>query len=668
MGNQPSTPLPNPPTAPSSSIPTWYQNCTSTPGSGQIQCILPVIGSVGFITNQTPELNQYPSTSNSGTCCNYNSNQVKSRLIEELACPSGQIRVNPSCNYSLQSCGKVGCCGTCQCAALCYTINQSGSCPLGSYSSYYLQPPNVNVVCSYTASDNNLPWTGANLPQTFITPMVLRYALIKYLDAWTQTLYEDPNGTNIFHQNNYLFPQSNYNFIKQSVLASSGVQKYASYLPGGTFPPNFIENVMIPAASYPQFIYEPPSTFTVILYLYNTEKANPITTTQNTSKTMQKFTLENGVPLLSAPINSFSSDYPPADVMNNPYYIIADLANMRVFNMNPTSLTQLQTLSQLKNQYPNGDFYIVGRIYETTVTKWSPILFYLFAKSTNNNLPYDNIGTNGFCDKVINDTNLIPTQCYQNTCSATITDLCKQLIQTNCPETNLFNFRYQGIVPDAQHFFLNANSYVCDCYNTRLAPPLTNPPIPAGMCFTKQCTVSQPLLNAFGLTDDVCKGYCNTVYGWLTATNINDKSRQPQVLDTAKYQRLCGDFDPSSVQPYFNKHILSVGILVSILIWIVIFLLIKKASMPIKIIVLIIVTVILLALTLFLARDLNGLPDCAGTQQVCHARFSHVPIPNEWCSYQRGCECQNYGYPCPDGKSVCLSGKCFPLPSAPPPI
>lgn len=252
MGNQPSTPLPSLTPAPSSSTPTWYNNCSSTP-TGSVQCTLPLIGPVGFITNQTPELNQYPTVNNSAACCNYDYNQVEPKLQSELNCGNGQIMVNSACNTDLPNCGRAGCCGTCQCAGLCYSINQSGSCPRGTYNSYYLQSPNINAVCSYVATDNNLPWTGSTLPSQFVTPMILRYALTQYLKTWSQILYSDPAGTNIFHQQNYLFPQSNYNFIKQTVLANSGVQRYASYLPGGVFPPNFVNNVMIPAASYPQW-------------------------------------------------------------------------------------------------------------------------------------------------------------------------------------------------------------------------------------------------------------------------------------------------------------------------------------------------------------------------------------------------------------------------------
>ena len=668
MGNTPSsTPLPKPTPAPSSSTPTWYQNCTSTPGSGQIQCTLPLIGPTGSITNQTPQLNQQPPINNSDACCNYNYNQVEPKLINNLKCGAGQIKVNPKCNENLQNCNRTGCCGTCQCAALCYTINETGSCPLGKYNSYYLQSPNINTVCNYVATSTNLPWTGSTLPQTFITPMTLRRAITQYLTAWSQTLYDDPSGFNIFHQSNYLFPQSNYDFIKQSVLAISGAQQYASYLPGNTFPPNFINNVMIPAASYPQFIYDSPSSFSVILYAYNTDVANTITKSQDTSNLIQSLTLENGMPILSAPSNKFDTGYLPADLLNNPYYIIADLVNMKIFNASPTNLSQLQTVSQLKIQYPNGDFYIVGRIYVTTVIKWSPILFYLFVKTTNNNLPYDNIGNNGFCDKIINDANLVPVQCYQNTCSNTINEICKQIIQTNCIQSNLFNFKYRGIVPDVQRYFLNANSYSCDCYNTRLAPPLTNPPTPAAMCFTRQCTTNQPIMDAFGLTDDVCKGYCNSVYGWLTATNADDRSRQPEVLDPAKYQRLCGDYNPStSTYSYFNNKALGIAVIVSILIWIIVFFLIRKTHTAVKIIILLIFAIILIAGTVFLARDLNGLPECANKQQICYTRFTHKSIPNNWCSYQKGCECQNYGYPCDDGNSVCLSGKCFLLPQPSP--
>lgn len=657
--------LPIPPQVPTSAVPTWYNNCTSTPTSGQIQCILPLIGPVGFITNQTPVLQQYPNINSSSYCNNAIYKQEEEHICSSLKCGNNQVTANCTCNENYINCNRIGCSGTCQCVSLCYDIDKTGSCPLGKYNNYYTNRPNIDTICNYSTTDSNLPWNGSNLPSQFVTPMVLRYSLTKYLTAWMQTLYGDPNGSNQFHQQNYLFPPANGDFFRNAVLNTSGALQYARY-----FPKDFI-NVMLATASYPQFIYKVPNTFMVVLYLYNTDQANPIISSLDTSTIIQNLTTETGSkkPILSAPSNSFDTAYPPSsnDLYNNKYYIIVDLTNLKVYNNNISDFSQLVSVTDLKKRSPNGDFYIVGRIYLTTIITWSANLFYLFAKSVNNNLPYDTFGTNGFCDKIKLDTNLPPTQCYQNTCSTSFNEICKSLIQTFCPEFNVYNTKYSGIVPDAQKFFLNNNSYSCDCYNSRLAPPLTMPPVYAGMCFDNHCSANQQLLNAFGLTDTTCQDYCKTIYGWLT--NTENPSRQPEVLDAAKYQRLCGNYQPSTSNSKFNNYALGIGVIITIIICFLILLdpIINHKKVGIsRIIVVIITIIILLVITFFLAKDFNGVPTCQDGQQICNTSITHIPIPNNWCSYRKGCECINYGYPCPDNKGICLSGKCFPLPNPEP--
>lgn len=646
------------------STPIWYTACAST---FEGQCNLPLIGKLGIISNLVPihSTNGIPATKTSvcsigpsGTCAKFYNN-----LCNEVTCPNPTDKTEPcdACGYyNCPNCQQVGapygcvnfvCSQQYECSRKCYPIDLKASCPQAIDSKIHTDTTGTTVICSYVYDGIVPPWPNANLPYTFVNPMVQRYAITLYLAEWTKALYQDPSGQSFFHQLNYLSSTSIDNAIRNNVFNNSNISMYLSY-----FPANSIEFIQS-TSCYPQFIYDRSTAkYQVIIPVYNTmSTSDPNLTAAETSALIQAFLLESTTQL-SAPSNTFSkSTLPdvPADILSSKYYIFVDLRNQVVYNNCVTDIANLVSINDItkSNNYAY-NIYVIGRIYITTVVRWSPNLIFLFWQ-TNKTLPFDTIGANGFCDTIVRDTGFVPYQCFLNSCTNSFSDKCKQYTEKYCPQSTLYNTNFSGIRFAAQRFFLQGAQDTCSCYNTRIAPPNTKPPVPAAMCFTRQCTVNQPLMNAFDLSDDICQSYCDKVSNWLTSTDVNNHSVQPASLDVAKFKRLCGDYKPPN--RIFNIYVLITGIILAVLVAVGSYVMIKKLY------VLFIVLILLLCIAFFLAYDLAGTADCDGTKQVCKTKVTGISIPTTWCVFLFGCECTNYGDYCPDNKSICLQGNCYDI-------
>lgn len=665
--------------------PAWMYPCNSMPITDKkFICNLPLIWLTAQITNRNPLHSKTPNQTvqTSGSCYmskGYPNDPYYSTCLTKLPQSCNSLKCTDSSSQLAPDCSCSGInCPSCKttllntnynysyydytCTRGCYGYDGPSSCPGGEFLNFYPTKYadgsfTTNTLCQYTYNGSlGQPWSlnasPSNFPiDQFVKPIVQRYAILLFLKAWTNALYQDPTSKSIFHTSDYLSDPMYDSLIRQTIYAQSGASSYSNYFPSTSkIPASSFATFIQKTASYPQLVYVSPTTSKVILYLYNTDPiVNPNLTSTDTTSHIQSFTLES-YPQLSAPTSSFDQNNPPKDLLTNKYYIIVNLTTQKIYNNNITDESQLVSINDLVKQNICCDYYVVGRVYPTTIVKWSPNLIYLFSERYKGSFPYDTIGQNGLCDRLIKDTNTVPYPCYLNTCSKNFSTECKTLVETFCPESTLYQTNFIGIQSNAEDYFLQGGSAICSCYNSPLMPPLITPPSPAAMCFTQQCTVNEALIDAYGLTDSSCKKYCPIITNWLANPDVNNRSIQPESIDPARYQRLCG-----SVIPAFspiNYYILIIGVIITALSTIATYFLTKRIW------VVILISVLLLSLTLFLSYDLNGFPKCQGNTMGCRSRITHIPIPAKWCAFNIGCECVNLGEPCPDNKGICLGGIC----------
>lgn len=631
-----------------STAPYWGTNCSSTfinsESTGAV-CQLPLIGTKGANTNMNPIYGQGVPHIKTGLFdswqhCEDDPSAQFMDVCNSITCPNSADKIQ-SCSPCSQSA-----CPTCQftgpkisnpfrcqrpfqCMRTCAPLDLSASCPGGGlYLKSYYGPPDTTkpkILCGYSISSTNPPWSLANLPNQFVNPMGQRAAINLYLAAWTSALFADQQGTSVFHTTNYLIA-TNDKTIRQAIYSSAGIQAYSNY-----FPPNsadFIQSI----PTYPQFIYDlATNTAHVILYIYNAATYTNINLSWlQASQYVRLFTLET-TPTVSAPLNIplFSTQEPFSDLRTNKYYIFVELTGQHIYNASFTKVSDLVSINDIIAASPNPktlDFYIIGRIYITTVTTWSPVLLYLFSQSNPKMVPDEN-----FCEKIISDTGLVPITCFNNSCGKVFGDQCKTYIESSCVGQNPLQTTFVGIKIPVTKIFLQPNADVCQCYNSMLSPALVTAGAPAAMCFTKKCTENQALIDAYNLTDDHCKSYCSLVDGWLTSTDPVNRSRQPKLLDKARFDKLCGDTPPPPTGPIFNYWVLGIGLVVAILIASGLYFVIKKIW------ILLIILIILMLVVFFLAYDLSGHSVCVDGSAVCKSTITGITLPRTWCKYMANC-------------------------------
>lgn len=654
------------------SNPLWLTNCNISSNSSNA-CKLPIIGLTGSNINTRPIYIPKEPKSLSDSCfvlafqkpCSSSDQQYTCNSIScgpgNKPVPNGCSCTNPVCDENTKT--WVSCVYDYTCTQQCQQMDTDLSCPDGTFTGY----DNLNAICNYDTS-KNFPWLNSHLPDAFTIPMNQRYSLSTYLAEWMRQLYKDPSSD--FHTSFNFTNSDDDQIIRTDIAGSSGVYKYDN--PSGFW--DWVQKV----PSYPQFFYLAPNTYGIVQFIYYTDPSfNPNLDASDITNLIKMFTVETmgqHQPGLSHPylfnnntapnINNTPlvfGTYPSYDnLTNNPsdkYYIFVDLDKQQVYNQN---LSQpLVSIKDLLNSGKMGDYYIIGRLYPSIITNWSPNLLYLFAKSFQ--LVPDNFYTKDNCNTISYQSGQIPLICFQNDCG-NLTDDCFDKIQQKCPLGNLYDTQFGGIKIDAQQFFLQSASPPCQCFSTTLAPDTIAQPVIPAMCFDSNCTNNQAFIQKYGLTDNVCGKYCQTVYDWVTSSDPATRSKRSEVLDRGRFGKLCWDFDPTNRFELFNYYALGIGIVVTILASIVAYFLSKKWW------VVIIIAVIFLAITVFMAKDMNGVPvvPCSNNQPVCKSSITNITIPNSWCSFHVGCECNNYGEQCGNGK-ICQAGLCLPIPQSPAP-
>ena len=320
--------------------------------------------------------------------------------------------------------------------------------------------------------------------------------------------------------------------------------------------------------------------------------------------------------------------------------------------------------------YPN--YLFLTAEITATVSVWSPMLVVYF-QAYNSTIKFSpdvctEISAHAGSQSPYSST--IPPSCFEADCASlalrpqqgvSSKNNCKQDIMTYCdiaysppPYTSR---------TETDKYLLTNNNTACYCY-TSVLPPVNqrNPGNPGGMCFDSACSNSTVDVRAlFGLTDNVCKGYCQEVYDWLHATG-SDQPGNANELDAQRFSTICG----TNFQPYtsatWNTSIIVIGLVTTVLVGLLIFSICKyKAYSTTKTTVLIIAgCILLLGLTFFFGKDMAGIfGGCVNGNMTCKSRISKIKIPTSFCTFQINCECQS-DEDCP-GSCVCASGSCAPL-------
>jgi len=580
----------------------------------------------------------------------------------------------------------------------CYTFDAK-ACPSGGIPSNLTQhgwsgdisdPTSVTmaVTCSYTPSGLSLNTNtfigdfgsqGADLPQPFIDGMLKRYAVQKFICGWNSEIYGvssentqsdfhrqvdigDVNGSDSFRQNvamNAIAPVMGYTKINQTdmmnmltdlsqyplLTQNQDMGMYLYVLGTPNLPKDLTTNV-IGMTSYPSNV-----DLTNQFQLFTTE------TTSNSTIQQQ--------PQLGPPQNPTPFNYPssgiPLDILTNPYYIFVDLNNYIVYNVNVTS-ANLRTLGSVIKSVPNGDFYVVGRIYVCPVIKLSPVLAYMF------NLEYPNIfSTETGAQRVIADTGMVPEKYYEDTCLNNFTDQCKTYMMTYCDFANKSSYLNPGLFPgiavSLQRFFMSQMSDACQCYNSLLMPPFaTSDDRDPAMCFTSACTSNPQILSAFGLTPGVCANFCPTVGGWISSLDQKTRSSLGGYLDSGKFEQLCPNLSIAAPTVVINKPIGITGICVTIAAAFVVYIILKRRGTRTQDIIIATTFTLLVsgAISAFMAFFTNGVPVCdyLNKRSGCTTPIGNLSLPGWCCSNKLYCECFDQGG-CLDTEN-CFSGICVP--------
>ncbi len=567
---------------------------------------------------------------------------------------------NTSCGvnkYATLECFNVGC------NTICGTLDAENTCPEGTslgfipsdlayYNQLVSQFPSVDglgtpprTTCAYKPKDISDGYAGIdienlskyNFPPAWQNSLVYRYTLYAFIRNLNANIYGDYDSQ--FHQ------QFDPTDMQNSLILLIGNQ-WQNALGYSATAPNYNDfAVMLENLSLPHYFYTQPNTdgstdFRMLFYALavddgvtsdvNAMGVTAIPTTSTTTTFLQKFTTETIiitnsnqlVPTSSSPANTFA--YPPTnnDLLNNPYYIFVDLHSLTVYNVG-VGKTQLITVQQAINANSSGDYYIVGRIFDLSVTKLSPVTSYWFDKTAS----LTSSTELALYVKTVNDTNMYPEAYYTSICNNTsFSSQCASVMRINCAQyipTQIF----QSINVNLGQYFMTMESSSCQCYNTKLTPAITgaSQKIP-GMCFTGACTANPQLMTAFGLTDDVCKQYCPTVYNWLI-NGINGVAVR-QYIDAEQYKNLCGTNYVPTAYSKINYKVLGIGIFCAAGICFAVWWKWRKISTTV------ITVAISTVVTILLSFLLNGVPECNPNPLIHDYQCKNgLPVMLNWFNY-----------------------------------
>jgi hypothetical protein len=311
-------------------------------------------------------------------------------------------------------------------------------------------------------------------------------------------------------------------------------------------------------------------------------------------------------------------------------------------------------------EMPDTKYFVCAYGMKFTVDTWSPMLYAYFKYKDIDNF------TESILDKVHHDTQMLPIELFNQRCTKENDQLWNKLCETDilhfC-QMNYTGVKYANLIGNYLITIDSSGTGTnCNCINNRLSPTIDPDYIIPSMCFATACD-NNTYVKGFGLTDEYCTQYCPVVKDWMTSTMKPTQSRDAQDLDQVRFRRICGDnYIPYSLGT-LRSDILCIGIGISLTLMFILFLSLKKYNIStVKYVLYLTITgIITLGISIFLAFDLQGNPECDGKVSLCKSRITGININNQYCNYTAECECifNNKCDPCGvNGTGVCDSGVC----------
>jgi hypothetical protein len=210
------------------------------------------------------------------------------------------------------------------------------------------------------------------------------------------------------------------------------------------------------------------------------------------------------------------------------------------------------------------------------------------------------------------------------------------------------------------------NSNQCYCLTSGLAPASVANRVqnPAAMCFSKNCTDSDLSLN--GLSDNVCKTHCDTVYNWMYNNSAGvEHPANPNEFDSQRFAEICPSYIPNIASTFDIPTAISSGIILIISSFTMfVYCKYKNKTSIVSFSLVLLVCVVVCALGIFLSLDLGAAGQCEGSPPdmswVCKTKYTGIVVPNQFCKFVQTCECKKNS-DCGGSGCICQSSICNPI-------
>ena len=282
------------------------------------------------------------------------------------------------------------------------------------------------------------------------------------------------------------------------------------------------------------------------------------------------------------------------------------------------------------------------------VEKWSVMLVAYFNRQEEGQMITFDDDT---IAKIIKDTGTRP---YNKTKT-------KDDIQNFCPNT--YYFTSYPLNSTLGKYILNSESdNDCNCYSSHLGPYNDYYPNITAMCYSKFC--SSDMTKLFGIVDEKCEEdtRCKEMDDWIK----NGTSQNPSEIDETKFKKFC-PYIPPTDSSVFNTDFFMIGIFITLLMTVLIFLICKNKSYENLSIFLCTssVFIVLSLISYYSSIFLTGEYICKNdkgklTIDCVSKKYKDYSILSEFCSdsFKPLCECISENSCGPN--CTCHSHACYP--------
>lgn len=461
-----------------------------------------------------------------------------------------------------------------------------------------------------------------------------------YNQIYGKGFYKNNSATSFFSQINFFTRINNF---KESIIERNANRDLFT---NGILLPSFINNVKS-LLQLPIPIIKTNGNYGFKIYLYNEDYL----TYKNSS--------DKGF-FLSEYINNFFRDYQGSisfidstntETPTNIKLSVSIFKNIKIINFSNEIYDTITITNEnivLNTSYPNY-FFGVAEI-EVEIERWSPMCAIYFAK---NNITMSDL----ICETIRLQTGFYLSACYFKNCLIN-RSVCNQQINSFCNKIYQPPPYLPKTVPE--DIFIVSNFQNCRCLSSTL-PPVNKQNFEnrTALCFDSFC--DNNLRNSYGLTDLVCKDYCEEIKTWIDNRDQNQSSNLDSI-NTDRLLKICGiDFKPYNPEKINNK-ILIYGIIICLFLVLTIYTFCKSRKIKTSRTILITLISFLIAIgcIIYLSLDLAGRGTCEDLGKfVCKSKLSNKNIPEQFCNYSLNCECfsdSNCGAGC-----RCASTTCVPL-------